>query len=72
MKQLSEKLIRAERKNQGEIAEKINYLKGTLFPSGSLQERHNNFSELYLSEGNGLVDKLLDLFELPEKTILFN
>jgi uncharacterized protein YllA (UPF0747 family) len=65
MEQLSEKLIRAERKKSETAAERIHYLKSTLFPNRGLQERTNNFSEFYLAYGDQFVKELIDNLELP-------
>jgi uncharacterized protein YllA (UPF0747 family) len=69
---LSEKIIRTERKKENTAGAHINHLKTTLFPNRGLQERHDNFSEIYLSEGSEMIELLLREFELPaEKFICF-
>ncbi len=65
MKQLSEKLIRAERRKQTEVEDKIEHLKSKLFPNGGLQERSSNFSEVYLREGQIMITQLLESFDMP-------
>ena len=65
IQQLSEKMIRAERRQQGEAANRIQYLKSTLFPNRGLQERSANFSEIYVREGKGMIEKLLENFAMP-------
>jgi len=65
LQQLSEKLVRAERRKQTEVGVKVKYLKSTLFPNRGLQERSNNFSEVYLREGREMVSQLLEMFDIP-------
>ena len=67
---LSEKLIRAERRKQTAVIDKINYIKDTLFPKGGLQERSDNFSELYLIHGKALIDLLIEHFRLPSDELV--
>ena len=70
LKSLSEKIIRTERKKQSITTAHINYLKTALFPNRGLQERHDNFSEIYLSEGKTMIELLLKEFELPAEEFL--
>lgn len=65
--QLSEKLIRQERRKQKEATARVAYLKETLFPNNSLQERTDNFSLLYLVYGKEFVAEIMNAFELPTK-----
>lgn len=65
IKQLSEKLIRAERRKESTAMERIEFLKETLFPKGGLQERKENFSVIYLTEGQKMIEDLIDAFEVP-------
>ena len=67
---LSNQFIRAERRKADVAASKINHLKSTLFPNNGLQERTNNFAELYLVLGKEMVDHLLAQFEQPTKDFL--
>ena len=67
---LSEKIIRTERKKKATASKQINYLKATLFPNGGLQERTTNFSNIYLSKGNRMIEILLNEFELPTTEFL--
>ncbi|MBL4710191.1 MAG: bacillithiol biosynthesis cysteine-adding enzyme BshC [Flavobacteriales bacterium] len=67
---LSEKLIRAERRQQKEATDRIAFLKDTLFKNRGLQERQANFSEVYLREGKGMIDDLLEEFEVPTQEFL--
>lgn len=67
---LSERIIRSERKKNATAAAHINYLKTTLFPGRGLQERHDNFSELYLREGKAFIEVLLKEFQSPSDQFL--
>lgn len=70
LNQLSEKIIRTERKKKATASSQINHLKTTLFPNGGLQERNANFSSVYLSKGKEMIEILLNEFELPTKEFL--
>ena len=70
IEQLSEKLIRAERRKSGKAQDRVHYLKETLFLNDGLQERRLNFSEIYLKEGKKMIPKLLGAFETPTKDFL--
>ena len=65
--QLSEKLIRAERKKQSAAAARIAFLKQSLFPNDSLQERYQNFSDFYLAYGDQFIEVLLEHLDLPSQ-----
>jgi len=65
MKQLSEKLIRSQRKKESTADARISHLKTTLFPNDSLQERKENFSSMYLQYGESFIEDLLQTFEFP-------
>lgn len=67
---LSEKLIRAERKSQETAMRRIDFLKSTLFPNGGLQERNENFSSIYLIHSSLFVDELVESFEVPTMNFL--
>lgn len=56
------KLLRAEKRNHSEKGQQIQSVKDTLFPSGSLQERRDNFMNFYLSDPQ-FIQKLLDTFD---------
>lgn len=65
MKRLQEQFIRAERRKQTETTARLNFLKTTLFPNDSLQERKENFASLYLVLGETMVSELKKRFEFP-------
>ena len=67
LEQLSEKIIRAERRKQKEAAARINFLKTNLFPNRGLQERTENFSSFYLAYGEGFIQTLMEELDLPTR-----
>lgn len=64
---ISEKYIRTKRKQSEDKTRQISYLKETLFPNGSLQERKDNFSNIYLTLGEEMFTQLLNELLLPTK-----
>jgi bacillithiol biosynthesis cysteine-adding enzyme BshC len=60
---LEKKLLRAERKKQSILLQRLHGLRGGLFPGGSLQERKLNFAEFYMAYGPAFIDSLLDHFD---------
>lgn len=71
LEQLSEKMIRAERRKQTEAAARIQHLKSNLFPNRGLQERTENFSTFYLAYGDTFIQTLMDELDLPTKDFTF-
>ena len=55
---LEKRLLRAEKRNQSDYLTRVSNLQNELFPKQSLQERQQNFSELYLEYGEELIQKL--------------
>jgi len=68
--QLSEKLIRAERRKATTAQQRISFLKDTLFYNNGLQERSLNFSEIYLFQGKGMIGDLIHSFTTPAEDFL--
>lgn len=58
MEQLESKLVRAEKQKHETALKQIRSLKDRLFPSNSLQERKDNFLNLYLKYGNTFFEVL--------------
>ena len=56
---LEQKMLRAEKRKQQVVMNRILKLKTTLFPDNSLQERVDNFSENYLQYGDAFFDTVL-------------
>lgn len=59
------KLLRAEKRKNKELLDKIAKLKQAIFPNGGLQERTENFSSIYYNYGNRLMNPLYENFRLP-------
>ena len=55
---LEKKILKAEKRKFKEQQNQIDKLKSILFPNENLQERVENFSLLYSSMGNKLIDTL--------------
>ncbi|MDG1041200.1 MAG: bacillithiol biosynthesis cysteine-adding enzyme BshC [Polaribacter sp.] len=55
---LEKRLLRAEKRKQKELIDRITKLKLQLFPNESLEERQRNFSEYYLEYGDAFVPAL--------------
>tara|TARA_R110002096_G_scaffold135456_2_gene287242 strand:- start:146689 stop:148293 length:1605 start_codon:yes stop_codon:yes gene_type:complete len=53
MDNLKKKLLRAEKRKNSDLMERIELLHHELFPKGGLQERNHNFIEYYLEYGEG-------------------
>jgi bacillithiol biosynthesis cysteine-adding enzyme BshC len=60
LKNLEKRLLKAEKKKHADALQRVADLQEELFPNHSLQERFANFSEFYLGNGNGLIEKLLE------------
>ena len=55
---LEKRLLRAEKRKQKDLVDRITALKLQLFPNESLEERQRNFSEYYLEYGNDFIESL--------------
>jgi len=55
---LEKRLLRAEKRRQQDLVDRITELKLQLFPNESLEERQRNFSEYYLEYGDTFIDAL--------------
>jgi bacillithiol biosynthesis cysteine-adding enzyme BshC len=58
LENLEKRLLKAQKRKYYDELERIKTLQNELFPNQSLQERKNNFSEMYL-QNNKLIDKCL-------------
>jgi len=65
LEKAEKKLLRAEKRKHTNSQDQINGVKDVLFPSGSLQERHDNFLNFYLSNPQ-FIQTLLDTFDAFE------
>ncbi|HIE45347.1 MAG TPA: bacillithiol biosynthesis BshC, partial [Flavobacteriaceae bacterium] len=55
---LEKRLLKAEKRKLIDIVNRITIIQDELFPKQSLQERHLNFSEMYLEFGDQLIPLL--------------
>ncbi|WP_394758189.1 bacillithiol biosynthesis cysteine-adding enzyme BshC [Flavobacterium sp.] len=60
LENLEKRLLKAEKKVHAAQLDRIIQLQNELFPNQSLQERKLNFSEVYLDQGNLLIENLID------------
>ena len=58
LENLEKRLLRAEKRKQKDLVDRITEIKLQLFPNQSLEERQRNFSEYYLEYGNDFIDAL--------------
>ena len=58
LENLKKKLLRAEKRKNSDLMDRIAYLHNELFPNGSLQERHDNFLVYYKEYGALWLEKL--------------
>ena len=63
LEHLEKRLLKAQKRKLSDYLERVTQLQDDLFPGQSLQERHMNFSELYLEYGNQLIPKLIKNLE---------
>lgn len=64
---IKHKLERAQKQKNENAINQIKKLHEKIFPNGTLQERHENFSSVYLSEGEAFLTYLLDNFNAFSK-----
>lgn len=62
IEKIEQKILKAERKNQEVLVNRIYTLKETLFPGGSPQERKDNFLNFYLSN-NKFINSCMESFD---------
>ena len=55
---LEKRLLKAEKKRQQDLVQKITELQNELLPNQSLEERQRNFSEYYLEYGESFIEVL--------------
>lgn len=67
LENIEAKLVRAEKKNQEQQVAQIERMKDKLFPSGTLQERYDNFMPYYFKYGNSFFELLIEHFHIPSK-----
>ncbi|MGB1314935.1 MAG: bacillithiol biosynthesis cysteine-adding enzyme BshC [Chitinophagales bacterium] len=62
LKVIEQKMLRAEKKNQDILVQRITAIKSHLFPKNKLQERHDNFLPYYKKYGTDFIDMLIENF----------
>ena len=60
LENLEKRLLKAEKRQNADVLERIIQLQNELFPNQSLQERRSNFSEFYVDFGDDYIQKLHD------------
>lgn len=65
------KILRAEKRNQDVLVQRVSKIKDKLFPENKLQERYENFLPYYIQYGEDFFDTLLDAFNPLENEITF-
>ncbi len=63
LQNLEKRLLRAEKRRQKDLVDRITELQNTLLPNNSLEERQRNFSEYYLEYGSTLINTLKDTLQ---------
>ena len=63
IKNIENRLVKAEKKKEEVGVGQIKNLKEKLFPNHTLQERHDNLISLYILYGKGVIDELIDQLE---------
>ena len=58
LENLQKRLLRAEKRRQKELVDRITTLQNQLLPNQSLEERQRNFSDYYLAYGPAFLDTL--------------
>ncbi len=58
MANLEKRMLKAEKKRQQDLVQKITELQNELLPNQSLEERQRNFSEYYLEYGESFIEVL--------------
>lgn len=58
LENLEKRLLRAEKRKQKDLVERITEIQNQLFPNQSLEERQRNFSEYYLEYGEEFIQQL--------------
>ncbi|APZ46799.1 bacillithiol biosynthesis cysteine-adding enzyme BshC [Polaribacter reichenbachii] len=58
LENLEKRLLKAEKKRQKDLVDRITLLQNEILPNQSLEERHRNFSEYYLEYGSAFITAL--------------
>ena len=63
LENLEKRLLRAEKRKQKDIVDRITEIQNQLFPNQSLEERQRNFSEYYLEYGEDFIQQIKNNLE---------
>lgn len=63
VRNLEKKMMRAERKKQEILINRLKQVRESLLPRNGLQERNMNFTPLYLEYGEGFTDALIEILD---------
>ncbi|WP_103070728.1 bacillithiol biosynthesis cysteine-adding enzyme BshC [Aquimarina sediminis] len=63
LKTLEKRLLKAQRRKLSDHVKRLTTLQNELFPNQSLQERNQNFTELYLEYGASLIPMLVEYLD---------
>ena len=69
LENLEKKMMRAEKKNQQVIVDRIDMIYNEIFPNNSLQERVQNFTEYYVEYGEEWIEWMKDQFNLFDQQL---
>jgi len=73
LEHLEKRLLKAQKRKQSDILQRVKILQDELFPNQSLQERQTNFSSFYLEFGDQLIQQLMvNLQPLKNEFIILN
>lgn len=73
LEHLEKRLLKAQKRKQSDVLERVRMLQDDLFSNQSLQERQTNFSTYYLEFGDQLIPQLLvNLQPLKNEFIILN
>ncbi|WP_405565961.1 bacillithiol biosynthesis cysteine-adding enzyme BshC [Polaribacter sp. Asnod6-C07] len=63
LENLEKRLLKAEKKRQKDLVDRITLLQNEILPNQSLEERQRNFSEYYLEYGSGFITALKQILK---------
>ncbi len=73
LEHLEKRLLKAQKRKQSDVLERVIMLQDALFPNQSLQERQTNFSTYYLEFGDQLIQQLMvNLQPLKNEFVILN
>jgi len=73
LEHLEKRLLKAQKRKQSDVLQRVKSMQNELFPNQSLQERQTNFSTFYLEFGDQLIQQLMvNLQPLKNEFIILN